>query len=222
MYGVFDIVGPVMIGPSSSHTAGAVRLGRMAVAVLGAPAVEAEIYLHGSFAKTGKGHGTDLALVAGILGMKTDDENIVNAMEIAKDRGVKISISTIDLGIAHPNSAKIVVRDKTGLERTVIGASVGGGNILVSQINNFSVHLTGEYYTVCAIYKDRLGMIAKVSQLLASNNINIAQMKVSREGKSGNALMVVETDMAIPPEVVSAIRDMKEINHAFILEPVKD
>lgn len=222
MLGVFDIVGPVMIGPSSSHTAGAVRLGRMAVAVLNAPPVEAEIYLHGSFAKTGRGHGTDLALVAGILGLGTDDENIVRAMEIAAEKGIKVTIGTIDLGIAHPNSAKIVVRDKTGRERTIIGSSVGGGNILVTQINNFQVKLTGEYYTVCAIYKDRLGMIAKVSQLLADNKINIAQMKVSREGKVGQALMVVETDMPIPPEVVTAIRNLEEIEQAFILKPVKD
>lgn len=222
MLGVFDIVGPVMIGPSSSHTAGAVRLGRMAVAVLNAPPVEAEIYLHGSFAQTGRGHGTDLALVAGILGMKTDDEHIVHAMEIAAQRGVKISIGTTDLGIAHPNSVKIVVKDKTGRERTIIGSSVGGGNILVTQINSFKVKLTGEYYTVCAIYKDQLGMIAKVSQLLADNKINIAQMKVSREGKGGQTLMVVETDMPIPPDVVTAIRNLEEIEQAFILKPVKD
>lgn len=222
MLGVFDIVGPVMIGPSSSHTAGAVRLGRMALEVLNAPPVEAEIYLHGSFAKTGKGHGTDLALVAGILGMRIDDENIVHAREIAAQKGIKISVSTIDLGIAHPNSAKIVVRDKTGRERTIIGSSIGGGNILVKQINNFPVKLTGEYYTLCAIYKDRLGMIAKVSQLMADNKINIAQMKVSREGKGGRVLMVVETDMPIPPEVATAICNLEGIEQAFILKPVKD
>lgn len=222
MLGVFDIVGPVMIGPSSSHTAGAVRLGRMALAVLAAKPVKAEIYLHGSFATTGKGHGTDLALVAGLLGMRTDDENIVNSLKIAEEQGLDVTISAADLGAVHPNTAKIVVSDATGRERTVVGASVGGGNILVSQINNFQVHLTGEYYTVCAIYKDRLGMIAKVSDLLAQGNVNIARMHVSRAGRIGNALMVAETDNPIPEDIVSKIRSLEEIGTAFILEPVID
>ena len=222
MLGVFDIVGPVMIGPSSSHTAGAVRLGRMALAVLAAKPVKAEITLHGSFATTGKGHGTDLALIAGILGMKTDDENIVNAYQLAEEQGLEVILTTADLGVVHPNTAKIVVTDATGRERTIVGASVGGGNILVSQINNFEVHLTGDYHTVCAVYRDRLGMIAKVSELMAQAKINIARMHVSRKGRTGNALMVVETDDCIPEETVMAIRNLKEIDNAFILKPVID
>lgn len=222
MLGVFDVVGPVMIGPSSSHTAGAVRLGRMALAVLAAKPVRAEIYLHGSFATTGKGHGTDLALVAGLLGMSTDDENIVNSHQIAREQGLDFVIATADLGLAHPNTAKIVVRDAAGREKTVVGASVGGGNILVTQINDFGVNLTGEYHTVCAIYKEQIGMVAKVSKLMAEGNINIARMQVSREGRYGNALMVVETDDPIPEDIVLKIKNLKEIDTAFILEPVID
>lgn len=222
MLGVFDVVGPVMIGPSSSHTAGAVRLGRMAVAVLAAKPVKAEIYLHGSFATTGKGHGTDLALIAGILGMRTDDENIVNAREIADKEGLQVKVAVADLGIVHPNTAKIAVWDATGRERTIVGSSVGGGNIQVSQINNFDVNLTGQYHTVCAVYRDRLGMIAKVSELLAQDQVNIARMHVSREGRQGKALMIVETDNPIPGKTVSAIRSLQEIENAFYLEPVID
>ncbi len=222
MLGVFDIIGPVMIGPSSSHTAGAVRLGRMVLAVLGAEPVKAEIYLHGSFAETGKGHGTDLALIAGLLGMKTDDENIVYAKEIAAERGLEVKIMGADLGPVHPNTVKIVVRDKLGRVKTVVGSSIGGGNILITQINSFNVNLTGELYTICAIYQDRLGIIAKVSEFLAKNDINIAGMNVSRAGRTGRALMIVETDGIIPPQIAQQIAAMQEIDISFLLEPVVD
>lgn len=222
MLGVFDIIGPVMIGPSSSHTAGAVRLGRMALAVLGSPPVRAEIYLHGSFAQTGKGHGTDLAIIAGLLGMRTDDENIVFAEELAQKKGLKIKISTEDLGPVHPNTVKILVEDEKGKTRDIIGSSIGGGNILVTQINDFNVNLTGELHTVCALYQDRLGMIARVSDLLAKGCVNIARMHVSRAGRTGRALMVVETDGAIPQAILKGISDITEIDTAFVLEPVID
>lgn len=222
MLGVFDIIGPIMIGPSSSHTAGAVRLGRMALAVLGSKPMRAEIFLHGSFAQTGKGHGTDLALIAGLLGMRTDDENIILAEEIAAKQGLQIKISSEDLGPVHPNTVKIIVEAKDGKAKVIIGSSIGGGNILVTQINDFNVNLTGELHTVCALYKDRLGMIARVSDLLAKGGINIARMHVSRAGRTGRALMVVETDGAIPQTILDGISDIQEIDTAFVLEPIID
>lgn len=222
MLGVFDIVGPVMIGPSSSHTAGAVRLGRMALAVLASKPVKGELILHGSFAKTGKGHGTDLALIAGILGMGPDDENIVNGRQIAAQEGLEISITTGDLGFVHPNTAKIILQNQEGIRVAVTGSSVGGGNIVVNRINHFDVHLTGEHYTLCAAYDDQLGMIAEVSKLLASEAINIANMRVSREDRKNRALMVVETDNMIPKETLLAIHSLKEIDTVFVLKPVID
>jgi len=220
--GVFDIIGPVMIGPSSSHTAGAVRLGRMALAVLGSEPVKAEIYLHGSFSQTGKGHGTDLAIIAGLLGMRTDDEQIVSAEQLAVERGLAIKISSADLGPVHPNTAKISVEDQAGNKKAIIGSSIGGGNILITQINDFNVGLTGELWTICVLYKDRLGMIAKVSDLLAKGGINIAGMHVSRTGRTGLALMVVETDGMIPREIIDRILGIQAIDTAFVLEPVID
>ena len=143
--GVFDIVGPIMIGPSSSHTAGAVRLGRLARAILGKDPCKADIFLHGSFAQTCKGHGTDLALVAGLLGMRTDDKRISHSLEMAKAAGLQVKFAKADLGFVHPNTVKLVLEDDQGTVRTVVGSSVGGGNIVVSQINDFAVEFTGEF-----------------------------------------------------------------------------
>ena len=143
MHGVFDIIGPVMIGPSSSHTAGAVRLGRMAFKILGEPAVKAEISLSGSFAKTGRGHGTDKALIAGIMGFLPDDERIRNALEIAKRHGLDYSFESVNIRDAHPNTAKIYLIGVTGRTAKLIGASIGGGNIRVTNIDGYDVDITG-------------------------------------------------------------------------------
>ena len=141
---VFDILGPVMIGPSSSHTAGAARIGRITRTLLGGPAVKADILLHGSFAKTYKGHGTDKALIAGIMGMATDDVRIRQAPELAKQAGLDVHISTGDIGGAHPNTAKVTLTDAKGRQVSLLGSSIGGGNILVTEVNGMEVSLTGQ------------------------------------------------------------------------------
>ena len=145
---VFDIVGPVMIGPSSSHTAGAARIGLIARALLGAPAVTADIRLHGSFAKTYRGHGTDKALVAGILGMKPDDARLRDSLTLAQKAGLAITIMPAALENAHPNTALITLTDAQGHTVSVQGASVGGGNILVTRVNGMAVEITGQYTTL--------------------------------------------------------------------------
>ena len=149
---VFDILGPVMIGPSSSHTAGAARIGRITLALLGAPAVKADIFLHGSFAKTYKGHGTDKALIAGIMGMSTDDSRIRRAPELAREQGLEVTITTGDIDGAHPNTARVALTDANGNRVSLLGSSIGGGNILVTEVNGMEVSITGQHTTLIVLH----------------------------------------------------------------------
>ena len=176
MMNVFDIVGPVMIGPSSSHTAGAVRIGRVARALLGCEPVSAQILLHGSFAKTYKGHGTDKALIAGIMGMATDDERIRFSPRLAEEAGLSVSILPTEIDGAHPNTALITLADATGRTVSVQGASVGGGNILVTRVNGMEVHISGQYNTLIVLHQDTPGTIAAVTELLAEGQVEHLQL----------------------------------------------
>ena len=194
MHGVFDIVGPVMIGPSSSHTAGAVRLGLMARKILGEEAVRAEINLHGSFARTYRGHGTDKALIAGILGFAPEDERIREALQIARDHGLEFSFQTVNLEEAHPNTAVIYLVGRSGRTARVRGASVGGGNIMISNIDGYNVELTGQYPALITIHHDCPGVITRVTQILAHAAVNIAFMRVSRQNRGETAMMIMELD----------------------------
>ncbi len=204
MRNVFDIIGPIMIGPSSSHTAGAVRLGLIARAILGEEVKAANIGLYGSFAQTYKGHGTDRALIAGIMGFKPDDERIRSSLHIAAEKGLEFSFSKVDLEDAHPNTAVITLTGITGRTVTVQGASIGGGNIEVSSINNYQVSLSGKYPSVIIVHQDMPGVINGVTAALARFNINIAYMKVSRSERGAEALMNIEVDDNISDEVVAA------------------
>ncbi|HEY3317721.1 MAG TPA: L-serine ammonia-lyase, iron-sulfur-dependent subunit beta [Coriobacteriia bacterium] len=202
---VFEIVGPVMIGPSSSHTAGAVRLGRLAAAVFGGTPSRARILLHGSFASTGPGHGTDLALVAGLLGMSPDDERIVTALSLAKVAGLEVAFESADLGEAHPNTARFHLTDAEGREMLVQGCSVGGGDVVLTRIDDFDVEVSGDLPVLVVEHADRPGVIAGVSAVLAEAGVNIAGMRVSRERRGARALMLIETDQAVDPETVDAV-----------------
>lgn len=218
--GIFDILGPVMVGPSSSHTAGAVRLGLMAGKILGAKVRQAQIYLHGSFAETGKGHGTHLALTAGLLGLQPDDENIKIAPQIAAEAGIRITFSAANLGDVHPNSVKFSLCGDNGQCAEITGASIGGGRIIITEVNEFRVELTGEYPALVLMYADYPGMIAEITTILAQVNINIAQMRVSREGKGQRALAVIETDERIKDEVVHRIGKLPKIERVMFIEPL--
>lgn len=220
MRGVFDIVGPVMIGPSSSHTAGAVRLARLARNILGEEPQKAVITLHGSFAQTGTGHGTDKALAAGLLGMSTDDERIRDALDLARRQGLDISFTTADLGDVHPNTAALRLTGRSGRITTVVGASVGGGNVVVTSIDGYSVELTGAYHTLITVHHDRPGVIAAVTAILARENVNIAFMRVSRKTRGAQALMLLEADNAIPGAVLTAVRRMPAVESAFLIPPL--
>lgn len=220
MHGVFDIVGPVMIGPSSSHTAGAVRLGLMARKILGEPAVKAEINLHGSFARTYRGHGTDKALIAGILGFAPDDERIREALTLAQHQGMDYHFRRVSLDDAHPNTAVIYLVGVTGHVARVRGASVGGGNILITNIDGYEVELTGQYPALITIHRDRPGVITQVTQILSRYEVNIAFMRVSRQNRGETAMMIMELDDQLADEVVEECGRVYEVEHAFSIPAI--
>lgn len=217
---VFELLGPIMVGPSSSHTAGAVRLGAMARKILGEEPIGGTIILHGSFAKTGKGHGTDLALVAGLLGMAPDDERIPEAPKIAKERGLNLSFDSADLGDVHPNTVKFDLIGKMGRHVQVVGSSIGGGTIIIHEINDFKVEIRGDYPTLVILHQDLSGVVAQVTLLLATAQINIARMLVSREKRGAQALMVLETDQRIDDAVLALLRKLPRIDQALAIEPL--
>lgn len=217
---VFDILGPVMIGPSSSHTAGAARLGRVALALLGEPAAKAHILLHGSFAKTYKGHGTDKALIAGIMGMTTDDTRIRNAPQIAKEHGLDIQIETGDIDGAHPNTAKIDLVGVNGAKVSMMGSSIGGGNILVNQVNGLDVALTGQYVTLIVLHRDTAGVIAAVTEVLSAAGVNICNFRLSRKTRGGQAVMTIELEGSFDPDLNRRILALPNIFSSTMLLPI--
>lgn len=219
--GVFDILGPIMVGPSSSHTAGAARLGKVARAVAGADIEEVTFYLHGSFAKTYKGHGTDRALVAGVLGMEPSDLRLRDSLEIARELGLKIDFKEADLGDVHPNTVEFIIRGKEG-NYGLIGSSIGGGSIEVTSVNGNAVNFTGAYPTVIVSNRDVPGVLSKVASILYDNDINIAFMKVFRNQKGKNATMVFEVDHEITAEIIGNIKAIEGINKVIMINPIKE
>jgi L-serine dehydratase len=206
MVGLFDILGPVMVGPSSSHTAGACRLGLMARAILGETPDSARISLHGSFAATGEGHGTHRAIVGGLVGITPDDLRLRAAFEEAAAAGLVWEISEVDLGEeAHPNSA-VFELECEGARVRVQGASVGGGRIEVTEIDGFSVSLAGDYHTLILLAHDEPGTIATVAGTLARYGLNLARVHVDRTGRHQDALMTLEVDDAVPDDAIAEIR----------------
>ena len=216
MLDIFDILGPVMVGPSSSHTAGAVRIGRMARTLLGGEPVKARIGLYGSFAETGQGHGTDRALVAGLLGMKPDDLDIPRSFELAAERGLSFAFETVRLREARPNTAVLTVEDARGKTLELQAASTGGGRIRVDRLNGVEVSFTGMFNTLIVRHQDIAGEVANVTRELADVKINIANMSLCRDRRGGDALMVIETDQKIPPVArvfISELRGVKNLTY---------
>lgn len=195
-----EILGPIMIGPSSSHTAGACRLGKIARNIAGNDFIGVKFLLHGSFAKTYHGHGTDKALLAGVMGFSPSDERIRNSFEIADKKGLKYEFIETDLGYAHPNTVKMIFSYKDKPELYVQGSSIGGGNIIITDINGTEITYTGERPTVIAKYKDKKGIISRVTSLFAISGFNIANMSVIRNGK--NATLICEFDGDLDPAVI--------------------
>lgn len=208
--GIFDIIGPVMIGPSSSHTAGAARIGRMVREILGDEIVSATITLYGSFAKTGHGHGTDKALVAGLMGYAPDSGTIRDALTIAEERGISIRFNVSEEDMGHPNVAEIFATGKAEKSITVVGRSLGGGRVKITSIGGYPVEITGEEYTLLTRHNDVPGIVADVASVLAEEKVNISHMRVFRKGKGREAVMVIHTDQKIPGAVIEKIQNKNQ------------
>ena len=211
-FGLFDIIGPIMIGPSSSHTAGAARLGHIAYKMAEGKVKSAKVTLYGSFAETGKGHGTDKAITAGLLGMDPDDESIRTAFDVAAERGIPIEVETSSQEPIHPNTARIQVETTEGRILEMVGVSTGGGNIEVRQINGMDVVFACDNPTMVIFHRDRPGVIRFVTTRLAEQRINIAAMHVFRASKNEAAVMVIETDGDVPSWLVNhMVEENKDI-----------
>ena len=211
MINIFDMMGPVMVGPSSSHTAGAARIGNMGRTLLGEEVARADIGLHGSFAETGFGHGTDRALLAGLLGMKPDDLRIPNAYEEANRAGMAYSFRTVELRDAHPNTALLELTGKSGKQLTLQASSIGGGAIVVNKIDGIDVNFTGDFNTLIVRNQDESGSVAAITSILSQVHINVANMSVNRHRRGGDALMVIETDQHIKPRQVEFLSELPGI-----------
>lgn len=219
-FGVFDILGPIMIGPSSSHTAGAARLGKVARAICGNELKSVVFLLHGSFAKTYKGHGTDKALVAGILGMEPSDVRLRDSINIANAEDLTIEFKEADLGDVHPNTVKFIMTDIFNNKCEVMGSSIGGGNIQITQVNGNDVDFTGEYPTLIISHKDIPGAVSKVTSIVYDLNINIAFMKVFRTQKGKAAQMVFELDNTLDDNSIKRIKALEAVEKVIVINPV--
>lgn len=215
--GIFDVLGPIMIGPSSSHTAGAARLGKIARTIVNKPIKDVTFLLHGSFKETYKGHGTDRALVAGILGMMPDDERLRDALLIAEKEGLEVHFLPADLGQVHPNTVKILMTDCDDINWEVLGSSIGGGLVEIYEINGNKVKITGEYPTIITCHDDIPGTVSKVSTLFYDNDINIAHMILVRSQKGKDATMTFEVDNNVSEELIAAIKAVEGVNRVILI-----
>ena len=221
---LFDIIGPVMVGPSSSHTAGAVKIGNISRKLLGEEIKKAEIYFHGSFLATGKGHGTDKALLAGLLGFAVDDPRIPESFSIADERGILFSFAGIDLGDVHPNTVKMNLTGKSGKTLEIVAASIGGGRVEICEIDGLSANFCGDYPTLIVHNLDQPGHVTEVTSMLAHKSINIATMQLYRASRGGNAVMIIECDQEVPKEAVKWLERLEGIVKVtyFSLEEIAD
>lgn len=208
---LLDIIGPVMVGPSSSHTAGAVRIGNISRKLLGEKVKKADIYFHGSFLSTGKGHGTDKAIVAGLMGLKVDDVRIPDSFDIAKQEGFDFVICGIDLGDVHPNSVKLILEGENGKSLEIVACSIGGGRIMINEIDNLSANFSGEYPTLIVHNLDQPGHVTEVTSMLGHKSVNIATMQLYRDSRGGNAVMVIECDQEVPEDSIRWLEHLEGI-----------
>jgi L-serine dehydratase len=209
---VFSIIGPDMIGPSSSHTAGAVRIGRAARQLFGVQPERAVISLYRSFADTYRGHGTDIALAAGLLDWDTNDPRIPDALQHAEQAGMEIVFQTVQgTAVSHPNTAEIEMT-AGGRSKTVTGVSIGGGNIEITAVDDFNVRCSGMYPTVAILHRDRVGMLAEITGLFSKHSLNIGSLNVDRKGRSGEAMTLIEADGKLEPRLLSELYELSGIS----------
>ena len=222
MVSLLDIIGPVMVGPSSSHTAGACRLGLLARCLVGGTPERARVELHGSFARTGEGHGTDKAIVGGLMGFRPDDERIRDALGVAEREGLDYRFEKTTLGEeneVHPNTVRITV-ERGDRSSVMVGSSLGAGRVLVTQIDGYPVEVTGNYNTIVLVAEDVPGSVARIATILAEDGINIATLRLTRKERGGDAFMVIEVDEQPDEKVRSDIRTLPWVRWAFRLDKV--
>ncbi|MBI9011621.1 MAG: L-serine ammonia-lyase, iron-sulfur-dependent subunit beta [Clostridiales bacterium] len=210
-YSFTDILGPIMIGPSSSHTAGAAKLGLVAKHINNKDFSKVTFQLHGSFAMTYKGHGTDKALIGGVLGFQPDDIRLRNAYKLAEDKNIQITFEEIDLEGEHANTVNIVFYNKDETINQIIGSSVGGGDIIIKKINDFNVNFKGDYPTIIVKHMDKKGILSLITTILATRDINIATMEVSRTSKNKNASIIIECDQHIPSDIIILLENIPDV-----------
>lgn len=215
--GVFDVLGPIMIGPSSSHTAGAARLGKMARTIVNKPIKKVTFLLHGSFRETYKGHGTDRALVAGILGMDPDNPQLKNSIAIAHDKRLVIDFLPADLGQVHPNTVKFLITDCDDIDWEIMGSSIGGGLIEITEINGHKVKITGKYPTIIVCHNDIPGTVSKISTIIYQSELNITFMTLTRNQKGKNANMTIEVDGEITDSIVNKIQSVEGVSNVIVV-----
>lgn len=214
---IFDVVGPVMIGPSSSHTAGAAKLAKAARMIVKEEFTHVSFHLHGSFAKTGKGHGTDKALVAGALGLPADDEAIVKSFTLAKEQGITFDFCQEEMENVHENTVRILFTMKDNTVNEVVGSSIGGGQIMITQINGFVTDMSLQLSTIVISQYDKKGVVTEVSGILTAHDINIANMKLIRRSKGDVACCIIETDEKLPEEMAQIIMENENIVFARVI-----
>jgi L-serine dehydratase len=220
MVSLLDIIGPVMVGPSSSHTAGACRLGLLARNLVGGTPQRARIELHGSFARTGEGHGTDKAIVGGLMGFRPDDERLRTALEIAEHENLDYRFEKTTISDdAHPNTVRITV-ERDGRSAVMLGSSLGAGRVLVTEIDGYPVEVSGNYHTIVLVAEDVKGSVARIAGILAEHDLNIATLKLTRKQRGGDAFMVIELDEAPGEHVRDAVRTLPWVRWAFRLDKV--
>ncbi|HIW41234.1 MAG TPA: L-serine ammonia-lyase, iron-sulfur-dependent subunit beta [Candidatus Mediterraneibacter vanvlietii] len=216
---VFDVLGPNMIGPSSSHTAGAAAIALLARKMLNGELVKADFTLYGSFARTYRGHGTDRALLGGIMGFSTDDRRIPDSFAIADEIGLSYSFTTNEKETeVHPNTVDIRMEDNIGHVLTVRGESIGGGKVRITRIDQVEVDFSGEYSTLIVVQQDKPGVVAHITRCLSEKNVNIAYMKLYREEKGSTAYSIVESDDKLPSEAVEQIRENKYVTDVMLIQ----
>ena len=217
---VFDVLGPNMIGPSSSHTAGAAVIAQLAQKLIAPPLKKVEFTLYGSFAKTYHGHGTDRALLGGIMGFSTDDVCIRDSFRIAGERGLEFSFVPNETETdVHPNTVDIRMENAAGQVMTVRGVSLGGGKVRIVGINGVAVDFSGEYNALIVVQRDKPGVVAHITKILSERGVNIAFMRLFREGKGHKAYTIVESDQYLPEGVAQLLLENPNINDVMIVQP---
>lgn len=216
-FSMFDIIGPVMIGPSSSHTAGAARIGKMVYQFVGDDVTAVSFYLHGSFAKTYRGHGTDKALLAGVLGFSESDEKLKSSFEIANSLGIEYAFLEKDLGDVHPNSVLIEITRKDGSKMTVMGSSIGGGNINIIQLNGIDITISGDHPTIVAKHNRGKGIITSMLRVIGEYDYDVLSMSFHKSQTDNEGLIIVELAEHLDPDAIAAVKTVRGLTDIYLI-----